>query len=376
MHGQDFVRATPRSLLFAGGNQPARRDLGISTIVVQGGIASVQAFDLIKTPFCTVVELARTDVAPQSDVLLVAPLSGHFPVLLRDLIIGLLPFSRVYVTDWTNVRHVPAHHGSFGLDTNISCLLDITRALPAGLDVIALCQGGVPALAATALLAGDNDPKTPASLVLMGSPIDPLANLTGVATILRSRPLSSFEEYLTKTVPQTYAGAGRRVYPGPLHLIPLWIYLMRRLSEGGELRTKVFFDDGADLRRFPFLDLYTSTMDLDARFLLDNTRAVFQECLLREGALRFEGTRVDPGAMTQTALLTIEGERDDIAAPGQTSAAHGLCSSLPDRFHHRVVVPGAGHFSLFHGNTCRRLVIPAIRKFLDRRRQEVRAALN
>ncbi len=365
MLGQDFVRVTPGSLLFAGGNQPARRDLGITSIVVEGRIVSVQAIDFIKTPFCTVVELARTDVAPQSNVLLVAPLSGHFPVLLRDLIIGLLPFSRVYVTDWINVRHVPADHGSFGLDTNISYLLDIMRALPAGLNVISLCQGGVPALAATALLAGDNDTRTPASLVLMGSPIDPLANLTGVAMLLRSRPLSSFEEYLIKTVPGKYAGAGRRVYPGPLHLIPLWIYLTRRVGEGGELRTKVFFDDGANPGRFPFLDLYSSIMDLDARFFRENTRAVFQECLLREGALCFEGTRVDPGAITQTALLTIEGELDDIAALGQTSAAHALCSSLPDRFHHRVVVPGSGHFSLFHGNTCRRRVIPAIRDFLD-----------
>ena len=365
MLGQDFVRVTPGSLLFAGGNQPARRDLGITSIVVEGRIVSVQAIDFIKTPFCTVVELARTDVVPQSNVLLVAPLSGHFPVLLRDLIIGLLPFSRVYVTDWINVRHVPVDHGSFGLDTNISHLLDITRALPAGLNVIALCQGGVPALAATALLAGDNDPRAPVSLVLMGSPIDPLANLTGVAMLLRSRPLSSFEEYLIKTVPETYAGAGRRIYPGPLHLILLWIYLTRRIGEGGELRTKVFFDDGANPGRFPFLDLYSSIMDLDARFLRENTRTVFQECLLREGTLCFDGTRVDPGAITQTALLTIEGELDDIAALGQTSAAHVLCSSLPDCFHHRVVVPGSGHFSLFHGNTCRRRVIPAIQDFLD-----------
>ncbi len=363
MHG----RVKPKILLFAGGNQPARRDLGIFSIVVEDRIVPVQAVDLIKTPFCTVVELARTDVAPQSNVLLVAPLSGHFPVFLRDLIIGLLPFCRVYVTDWINVRHVPADLGSFGFDTNISYLLDITRALPAGLNVIALCQGGVPALAATALLAADNDPRTPASLVLMGSPIDPLANLTGIATLLRSRPLLSFEEYLIKAVPETYAGAGRRVYPGPLHLIPLGIYLTRRFSEGGELRTKVLFDDGADPGRFPFLDLYTSIMDLDARFLLDNTRVVFQECLLREGTLCFQGNRVDPAAMTQTALLTIEGELDDIAAPGQTSAAHTLCCWLPARFRHRVVVPGAGHFSLFHGNTCRRDVIPVIREFLNSR---------
>jgi len=361
----DFVRVRPVSVLFAGGNQPARRDLGISSIAVEDGIVPVRTVDLIKTPFCTIVELTRADAEPQSNVLLVAPLSGHFPVLLRDLIIGLLPSCRVYLTDWINIRHVPADHGSFGLDTNISCLLDAMKALPPALNVIALCQSGVPALAAAALLSGDNDPRTPASLVLIGSPIDPLANPTGVAMLLRSRPLSWFEQSLIKPVAGIYAGAGRGVYPAHFHLIPLWIYLTRRVSEGGELRAKVFFNDGADPGRFPFLDLFTSIMDLDGRFLLENTRAVFQESWFREGAFRFQGIRVDPAAIKQTALLTIEGEVDDIAAPGQTSAAHSLCCSLPDRFHDRVVVPGSGHFSLFHGNACRRHVVPAIRQFLD-----------
>ncbi len=361
----DFVRVKPESVLFAGGNQPARRDLGISSVAVEDSIVPVRTFDMIRTPFYTVVELTRADAEPQSNVLLVAPLSGHFPVLLRDLIIGLLPSCRVYLTDWINIRHVPADHGSFGLDTNISCLLDTIKLLPPALNVIALCQSGVPALAATALLSADDDPRTPTSLVLIGSPIDPLANMTGIAMLLRSRPLSWFGQSLIKPVAETYAGAGRGVYPAHLHLIPLWIYLTRRVSEGGELRAKVFFDDGADPGWFPFLDLFTSIMDLDGRFLLENTTAVFQESWFREGAFRFQGTRVDPAAIKRTALLTIEGELDDIAAPGQTSAAHRLCRSLPDRFHDRVVVPGAGHFSLFHGNMCRRDVIPAIREFLD-----------
>jgi len=276
----------------------------------------------------------------------------------------LLPSYRVYITDWMNIRHVPAKHGSFGLDTNIAYVSDTISALPAGLNVIALCQSGVPALAATALLASDHNSRTPASLVLIGSPIDPLANPTGVATLLRSRPSSWFEANLIKSVARKYAGGGRSVYPAHLHLMSLWIYLTRRVSQGGELRAKVFFDDGADTRRFPFFDLFTSIMDLDARFLLENTRAVFQESWFREGAFRFQGARVDPAAINKTSLLTIEGELDDIAAPGQTSAAHALCRSLADRFRHRIVVPGSGHFSLFHGKTCRRDVIPAIRQFL------------
>jgi poly(3-hydroxybutyrate) depolymerase len=362
-HG--FARVTPKRLLFAGGHQPARRDLGISSLTVEDGIVPVRAVDLIKTPFCTIVELARADLEPQSNVLLVAPLSGHFPVLMRDLIIGLLRSYRVYVMDWMNVRHVPAKHGSFGLDTNIAYVLDAIRTLPAGLNVIALCQSGAPALAATALLAGDHNPRTPASLVLMGAPIDPLANPTGVATLLRSRPLSWFETNLIKSVARGYAGGGRRVYPAHFQLMSLWLYLTRRMSQGGELRNKAFFDDGADPRRFPFFDLFSSIMDLDARFFLENTRAVFLESWFREGSFRFQGVRVDPAAIDKTSLLTIEGELDDIAAPGQTSAAHALCRSLADRFRHRIVVPGSGHFSLFHGNTCRRHVVPAIREFLN-----------
>jgi poly(3-hydroxybutyrate) depolymerase len=361
-HG--IARVTPKRLLFAGGHQPARRDLGISSLTVEDSIVPVRAVDVIKTPFCTIVELARADLEPQSNVLLVAPLSGHFPILLRDLIIGLLRSCRVYVTDWMNIRHVPAKHGSFGLDTNIAYVLDTIRTLPAGLNVIALCQSGAPALAATALLADDHNQRTPASLVLMGSPIDPLANPTGVATLLRSRPLSWFETSLIKSVARSYAGGGRRVYPAHLQLMSLWIYLTRRVSQGGELRAKVFFDDGADARRFPFFDLFTSIMDLDARFFLENTRAVFLESWFREGTFRFQGARVDLGAINKTSLLTIEGELDDIAAPGQTRAAHALCRSLADRFRHRIVVPGSGHFSLFHGNTCQRHVVPAILQFL------------
>ena len=376
MLDRSFARVTPKSLLFAGGHQPARRDLGISSLTVEDSIVPVQAVDLIKTPFCTVVELARADLEPQSNVLLVAPLSGHFPVLLRDLIIGLLPSCRVYVTDWMNIRHVPAKHGSFGLDTNIAYVLDTIKALPAGLNVIALCQSGVPALAATALLASDHDPRTPASLVLMGSPIDPLANPTGVATLLRSRPLSWFEASLIKSVARKYAGGGRSVYPAHLHLISLWIYLTRRVSQGGELRAKVFFDDGADIRAGFLSSIFSPRSWIWTPGFFSRTPG---PCFRNPGFAKARSASRAPAWIpprsSKTSLLTIEGELDDIAAPGQTSAAHALCRSLADRFRHRVVVPGSGHFSLFHGNTCRRHVIPAIRQFLKGGAQALKSAV-
>ncbi len=287
---------------------------------------------------------------------------------MRDLVLALLPSFRVYVTDWLNVRHVPADEGPFGLEDNISCVVGAIRMLPPGLNVVALCQGGVPALAAAAVLASGRDERTPATLTLIASPIDPLANPTEVVRLLRSRRLSWFEENLIRAVPKGYAGAGRRVYPAHLHLIPLWLYFAKRFAGAGEIARKALSDDGADPGRFPFLDLFSSIMDLDAKFFLENTKAVFQDGLLPQGLLLYDGQRIDLRAIGTTALLTIEGEKDDIAAPGQTSAAHSLCRSLPGGLHRSVAIPGAGHFSLFHGGLCRSHVQPAIAGFLKRHR--------
>ncbi len=351
------------SPLFAGGDQPARRSFSITHAMIQNAWLPVRTRDLAQTPFCTLVEFSAPDFAAEGDLLIVAPLSGHFPVLARDLVAGLLPFLRVYVTDWTNIRHIPANCGPLGLDGNIATVLDCIRKLVPGLHVLGLCQGGVPALAATALLAAGGDAESPASLILMGSPIDPLANPTRVVKLLRSRHLSWFERSVIATVPEDFAGSGRRVYPAALHLLPLWTYLTRHISEGSDTAAKLIYDDGDDPLAFPFLDLFTSLMDLDAAFFVENTRNVFHECLLWKGALRFKGERVDPRAISATALLTVEGERDDIAAPGQTSAAHALTSSLPARLRRRLIVPHAGHFSLFYGDTWRGAVLPAVRAF-------------
>jgi poly(3-hydroxybutyrate) depolymerase len=354
--------AAGASPLFAGGEQPARRAFGICQAAIGGANLPVRTRDIASGPFCTLVEFSVPEIARDGDLLVVAPLSGHFPVLARDLIAGLLPYVRVYVTDWTNVRHVPARFGPLGLEGNISAALDCIKWLGPGLQVLGLCQGGVPALAATSLLAGSNGAKTPAGLILIGSPIDPLANPTRVVKLLRSKPLSWFESMIA-SVPDDFAGAGRRVYPAQLHLLPLWTYLNRHIGEGSDTAAKLIYDDGTDPAGFPFLDLFTSIMDLDAAFFLENTRDVFHECLLRNGRLSFRGERADPAAIRNTALLTIEGERDDIAAPGQTSAAHRLLSSVPSHLRRRLMVPHAGHFSLFYGDSWRRSVLPAIRAF-------------
>jgi poly(3-hydroxybutyrate) depolymerase len=350
------------SPLYAGGNQPARRSFGITGVTAGGRRVRVQARDIAKTPFYRLVEFTAPDLPSKKDVLAVAPLSGHFAILMRDLVAGLLPYFRVYITDWVNVRHVPARYGPFSLEKNISSVLTMMKKLPPGLNVIGLCQGGVPALAATALLSQSGDAGIPASLVLIGSPIDPLVSPTPVVELLRSRPLSWFEENLITMVPEGFAGCGRRVYPAHQRLLPLWAYLTRHVSQGSDTARKVLLDDGADPDRFPFLDLFTSIMDLDAAYFLENTKGIFHEGLFRTGALNFEGRPVDLKAIRTAALFTVEGERDDIAAPGQTGAAHDLCTSLPEGLHRSLVVPGAGHFSLFYGNTWRVSVLPAIRE--------------
>jgi poly(3-hydroxybutyrate) depolymerase len=353
----------PMSQLFAGSDQPARRSFDIADVTIDGNRVPVKTRDVVRTPFCALTEFARSEATAVRDVLVVPPLSGHFPILLRDLVIGLITSFRLYVTDWINVRHVAVEHGDFGLEANISCVLEMIRSLGPGLTVIGLCQGGVSALAATALLAAADDRRTPAALILIAAPIDPLANPTRVVRLLRSRSLSWFEHNLITTVPETYAGRGRRVYPAHLQLGALWTYLARRVSEGSDICAKLLNDDGIDPRRYPFLDLYTSIMDLDAMYFLENTKSVYQDCALREGTFCCHGEPVDPRAIRKSALLTVEGEWDDIAAPGQTSAAHGLCTSLSQDMHRQIIVSGSGHFSLFHGETWRREVLPAIREF-------------
>lgn len=353
-------------LLFAGTSQPARRSFGIDELTIGGERIPVTTCDMAASPFCALVELTRADRMPQRDVIIVAPLSGHFPILLRDLVVGLLPSSRVLVTDWINVRHVPAHLGDFDLGSNVATIIDLIRHARSPPLVIALCQGGMPALAATALLEAASDAAAPSGLVLIASPIDPLANPTRVSCHIRGHGPDWFESRALSTVADPFAGVGRRVYPANHQLAVLSMYLARRIVGGGQLWAKLVNDDGADPERFPFLDLYTSIMDLDATHFLDNIRLTYLDRAICEGALRYRGTPVNLEAIRHAALMTIEGEWDDIAAPGQTAAALALCKSVSADARQRLVVPGCGHFSLFHGELCRRRILPAIAEFRNR----------
>jgi poly(3-hydroxybutyrate) depolymerase len=342
--------------------QGMRRDFGIAEIRQADRLSEVEQRDVARLPFCTLTEFAGATTGDDR-VLLVAPLSGHFAVVLREMVIGLLPIANVYVTDWSDARFVPLSEGDLGFDDNIGVIIDSVRRLGPEVHVCALCQAVVPVLAATAILARNKPDLAPRSLVLMGGPVDPLANPTRVVRLLRQRSLSSIEASALTMIGPAYPGAGRRVYPATYQHGALLAYFYRHMISGGELVQKIFHDDGVDPVRLPFWGLFTSLMDLPAPYFLENIEQIFLKRSVWNERLRWHGEGVDFDAIRNTPLMTVEGELDDIAAPGQTRAAHRLCPNIPREMRRHLLVEGAGHFSLFYGRTWRDKVLPEISAF-------------
>jgi poly(3-hydroxybutyrate) depolymerase len=253
---------------FAGAGQPARRPFSISTITVQSETVPVVTRDVAATPFHTLVEFKRSDIRAPSKIL-VPPLSGHFAVLLRDLVIGLLAYSCVHVIDWTNVRHVPLCNGQFGLDDNIGAVAEAIRGAGAGVSVVGVCQGGVAALASASLLAAAEEGDDPVALILIGAPIDPLANPTGVGRLIRDRPIPWLVASAASPVPEPHAGRGRLVCPAERQLAALLAYRARHLDADSELFRKLRHDDGAIRGAFPSSTFtarsWTSTRSISSR---------------------------------------------------------------------------------------------------------------
>ena len=358
--------AVARRRWYAGADQPARLSLEIDSITHQGELVAVLTQDVLQMPFCALTRLARLDGTHLPKVLVVAPLSGHFPILLRDLVVGLLPSFQVFITDWVNARHVAFDQGPFDLETNVSYIADMIEHVGPGLNVMALCQAALPALVATAHLSETSETSAPRTLVLMAAPVDPSANPTRVVRLIRARPLSWYERNLIARVPASYRGQDRLVYPGSMQLLGLWAHLARHVGEGGELLGKILHNDGNDPLRFPFFDLYSTLMDLPAEVFLDTIRRIYQERSVWQGKLTARSRQADFGAIRSTALMTVEGEDDDIAAPGQTRRAHDLCPAVPTDARRHLLVPDCGHFSLFHGDIWRTRVLPEVRAFITR----------
>jgi len=295
----------------------------------------------------------------------VAPLSGHHATLLRDTVRTLLRDHRVYVTDWVDARMVPSSEGEFGLDDYIAYIQEFIRHLGVErLHVVSVCQPTVPVLAAVSLMASRGEP-TPRTLVMMGGPIDARCSPTAVNNLATQNPLSWFENNVIHTVPASYPGAGRRVYPGFLqHAGFLSMNPSRHFSSHWDFYTDLVKGDleDADAHR-RFYDEYNAVLDMPAKYYLDTIRVVFQDFLLPRGEWVVNGEKVDPSAIRDTALLSIEGELDDIAGLGQTEAAQALCTGIAADRREHFIVEGAGHYGIFSGRRWREVVYPKVRDF-------------
>jgi poly(3-hydroxybutyrate) depolymerase len=363
-----LVRGTAAALtlLSRTGISHERAPFGIANVTVDGADIPVNEEIVASHPFCRLVRFRKAAALDQPKLLMVAPLSGHFATLLRGTVAAALPDHDVYLTDWINARNVPVGLGRFGLDEVVDLVTDFIRLLGPGTHVIAVCQPSVPVLAAVALLAAANDPCQPRSMVLMGGPIDPAANPTEVNRFAETHSLGWFERTVITNVPARYPGAFRRVYPGFLQLAGfLSMNLDRHISAHWRMfQQLVEGDDDSTAATRAFYDEYSTVMDLPAEFYLETLDRVFQRHDLAHGRFEVHGEPVDPGAIERTALMTIEGERDDICGPGQTVAAQQLCRNLPDakKLHHLQL--GVGHYGVFNGRRWQTETYPLVRDFI------------
>lgn len=341
-------------------------DFGLKTTRMHGReVAVTERVELYK-PFCSLVNFERA--APHDDpkVLLVAPLSGHYATLLRGTVQALLPHHDVYITDWADAKLVPLARGRFDLEDYIDYVIDFLRHLGPNTHLMAVCQPVVPALAAAALMAQMDDPCQPRSMTLMGGPIDTAAAPTVVTQLAETRDIEWFERNVITTVPVYYPGGLRQVYPGFIQLTGFMsMNLDRHVGEHLKLFKHLVIGDGdsAEAHR-KFYDEYLSVLDLTAEFYLQTVHEVFQKRSLATGQLKWRGLTVDPAAIEKTALLTVEGELDDISAPGQTIAAHTLCRNIPESRKHNYMQKGVGHYGIFNGRRWREEIEPKVRAFI------------
>ncbi|KIL99645.1 Polyhydroxyalkanoic acid synthase [Paramagnetospirillum magnetotacticum MS-1] len=319
------------------------------------------------TPFCNLLHFKRS-VEGRKDpkVLLLAPMSGHFATLLRGTVETMLHEHDVYITDWIDTRNVPLSHGDFTLDDYIDLLVEFMEFLGPDTHVMAVCQPSVPMLAAVSLMAADNNPNQPRSMLMMGGPIDTRVNPTKVNDVATHKPFSWFERTVIHTVPMNYPGHGRRVYPGFLQLHGFMsMNLERHVGEHVKLYQNMVKGDGDSAAQHrEFYDEYLSVMDLPADYYLETIRKVFQEHHLARGIMVSRDRKVDPGAIRHTALMTIEGEKDDITGVGQTKAAHALCCNLAPEKQRYHLQPKVGHYGVFNGRRWREEVYPNVREFI------------
>lgn len=316
-----------------------------------------------------VTDLRRAGIKKtQPAVLIVAPLSGHYATLLRGTVDQFLLDHDVYITDWVNARQVPVLEGRFDFYAYMDAIRDMLTAIGARVHIVAVCQPGPPVLATACLMAEDKDPLRPASMTFMGSPIDARFNPTVTNDLAQEKPFTWFKSNMVHTVPPPYPGVGRRVYPGFVQLYSFMSMNEARHTDAHwDYFNSLVENDGESIEKhLEFYDEYLSVLDLTEEFYLQTIDLVFQKFVLPKGELTHRGRKVDTKAITDIALMTVEGEKDDISGVGQTQAAHGMCPNIPDAMKELYVQKGAGHYGVFNGRRFRDEIYPRIRDFIAR----------
>ena len=353
-------------LIARAGLSHTRPAFGIGSVTVGNREVEVSEEAAAATPFGTLLHFKKHAGTAQPRVLMVAPLSGHFATLLRATVRTMLPEHDVFITDWHNARDVPLTAGRFGVDEYVDHLIKFIEVMGPGAHVLAVCQPCVAALAAAAAMAEAGNPAQPRSLTLIAGPIDTRVNSSRVNDLAKTRSIEWFERNLIASVPLRHPGAFRRVYPGFVQLaafmsmnIDRHVKAHRELYENlanGEAEkaaiTKAFYDE------------YFAVLDLTAEFYLETVRLIFQEHALPRGRLDYRGRRVDPAAIRRTMLFTVEGERDDICAVGQTVAAHDLCSKLRPYLKRHHMQAGVGHYGVFSGKRWENQIYPLLKNVI------------
>ena len=342
----------------------------IEDALVGGNTVAVSAVPVLEKPFCHLIHFQRALKTRRQDpkILLVAPLSGHHATLLRDTVRTMLPDFDVYVTDWVDARMVPLTEGAFHLDDYVDYVREFVGFIGEGVHVISVCQPTVPVLAAVSLIAQRDEPVKPRTMTMMGGPIDARKSPTAVNNLATEKPLSWFKRSVIHRVPLKYPGYMRQVYPGFLqHTGFVAMNPSRHADAHRDFYNHLVQSDGesAEAHR-KFYDEYNAVLDMPAEYYIDTIKTVFQDFALPRGCLFVREELVRPAAITKTALLTIEGEFDDISGNGQTAAAHDLCTKIPAKMKDHFMVPKVGHYGIFSGRRWREVIYPHIRGFIQK----------
>jgi poly(3-hydroxybutyrate) depolymerase len=342
-------------------------EFGLPSTSIDGEKVAITEEIVLRKPFGQLRRFKREKAGlDQPKLLMVAPMSGHYATLLRGTVEALLPYADIYITDWRDARMVPLSDGHFDLDDYIDYVIEFLEHLGPGAHAMAVCQPSVPVFAAVSLMGSAEHPCRPRSLTMMGGPIDTRVNPTVPNNLATTRSLKWFEKTVVQVVPPNYPGFMRRVYPGFLQLTGFMTMNLDR-HVGAHLR---LFDhliqgdgDSAEAHR-KFYDEYLAVMDMTAEFYLDTVKTVFQDHALPRGIMISRNRKVDPGAIRDTAILTVEGELDDISGIGQTRAAHNLAHNLPEEKHFHYEQPGVGHYGIFNGRRWREEIMPRVRDWI------------